>query len=91
MAYDTTGWKFNADGSIQFASALTFRFLPMDNRGIAIKFDYQKSYGPGETPEPPGSIQLAISTNQAEIIIRHLQAAVDALNQHSAAPSQTRQ
>lgn len=91
MAYDTTGWAFNDDGSVKIAPALTFKFLPLENHGIALKFDYQEAYKPGETPKPPGVIQLAISTKQAEIIIKHLQAAVDALNQHSEAPPQTRQ
>lgn len=91
MAFDTAGWKFNEDGTIQFASALTFKALPLDNRGIAIKFDFQPNYKPGETPPAAGTIQLAISTTQAAILAKHLLAIADALNQYSAEPPQTRQ
>lgn len=89
--YDVTGWEFNDDGSVKFASALTFKALPMDNRGIAIRFEYQPSYKPGQVPPPAGAVQLAISTTQAAIIADHLTKIADALNQYSAEPPKTRQ
>lgn len=89
--YDVTGWEFNEDGSVKFSTVLTFKALPMDTRGIAIRFEYQPSYRPGQDPPPAGSIQIAVSTTQAAIIAKHLQAIAEVLNQHSAEPPRTRQ